>query len=273
MIWSEAPGQTQDGRDDGDGLVCLEDGQVSFLAKSEYLDVNFVMVKIFNKCWEEEIQLNCWLKWRLQTDFHYSCGRIKNFWRFNFLLSRNFLCPFSEIIFSIIVIFDEENCKGPQSDTTEERQGVKDEAEVTSEYRLDPGAPWHFLDDLGALHHQGLVVTRREKLVYEEGPWHKDEEEGVAKLGLRVHTHGVAVEADVVASWEVLHADFPALWCPDPVVVSVTRLDVWPRVLRHGLHPVKGLLIDQTPTWKVVAWVFPDLMYYTMGVKFCALNQ
>ena len=35
-----------------------------------------------------------------------------------------------------------------------------------------------------------------------------------------------AVKADVEAGREVLHADFPALWSPDPVVIPVTRLDI-----------------------------------------------
>ena len=65
-----------------------------------------------------------------------------------------------------------------------------------------------------------------EELVDEERPRNQDEEESVAKLGLRIHSHRVTVETNLETLREVVHADgTPIVRFPDAVIISVARFN------------------------------------------------
>ena len=185
------------------------------------------MVEIFNQCREEEIELDGWLEGRLQTDLHHSGGGVENFRGLNLLLPCHLLGPLSQVVLPVVVIFDEEDGEGPESDAAEECDGVKDEPEIALEDGLDPTTLGHLFDDLGSLNHKSFVMPRGEELVDEEGPGDQDEEEGVAKLWLRVHAMRVAVQTDAAASREVGQAVAAVvLGLSNAVVISVARLQV-----------------------------------------------
>ena len=178
-------------------MVSLQNWQISLLAEGKDLNINLLMVEIFNQCREEEIELDGWLEGRLQTDLHHSGGGVENFRGLNLLLPGHLLGPFGQVILPVVVILDEQDSEWPECDAAEESDGVEDEAEVALQDGHQSAALSHLLDDLGALRYQSLVVAGGEELVDEERPRDEDEEESVAELGLGVHAVGVAVETDV----------------------------------------------------------------------------
>ena len=70
MVRGEAPGKTEDGGDDGDGLVGLEDGQLALHAHLDQSDLNLILGHVVNETWQEEIELNSGLEGGLKADLH-----------------------------------------------------------------------------------------------------------------------------------------------------------------------------------------------------------
>ena len=62
MIGCETPGKTQNGCDDGDGLVSLQNWQITLFAQGEEGNINLLMIEIFNQSREEEVELDGWLE-------------------------------------------------------------------------------------------------------------------------------------------------------------------------------------------------------------------
>ena len=129
MIGCETPGKTQNGCDDGDSLVSLQNWQITLFAQGEEGNINLLMIEIFNQRWEEKIELNGRLERGLQADLHHPGRGVENLRRLNLLLSGHFLGPLGQVVFPIVVVLDEEDGEGPEGDAAEESDGVKDQSE------------------------------------------------------------------------------------------------------------------------------------------------
>ena len=71
MVGGKAPGKTEDGGDDADGLVGLKDRQLALHAHLDQPDLNLVLGHVVNEAWQKEIELD------KQTDI---CSQVINPW-------------------------------------------------------------------------------------------------------------------------------------------------------------------------------------------------
>ena len=197
MVGGEAPGKTEDGGDDGDGLVGLEDGQLSLHAHLDQPDLNLVLGHVVNETWQEEVELDRGLEGGLEADLHDAGRRVEHLARLKLLLSSHPLWPLGKVVLAVVVVLDEEHRKRPKHDTAEEGDGVEDELEVALDQVENSRTAGHVLHYVRTLRDEGIVVLGGEELVDEEGPGDEDEEEGVAKLCMTVHGHRKAIQRDV----------------------------------------------------------------------------
>ena len=206
MVGGEAPGKTEDGGDDGDGLVGLEDGQLALHAHLDQPDLNLVLGHVVNETWQEEIELNSGLEGGLQADLHHPGRRVQHLARLQLLLSSDPLWTLRKVVLAIVVVLYEEHRERPKHDTAEEGDGVEDELEVALDQVEHSWTAGHILNYVGSLGDEGIVVLGGEELIDEEGPGDEDEEEGVAELCMTVHCHREALQLDVAPVRPFVHA-------------------------------------------------------------------
>ena len=230
VVRGEAPRQAQDRRDDGDGLVRLDDGNVAGLADGEDCEDEGLAAHALQEGGKQQVQLDCRLEGRLQADLHDPRRRVQDLGRFYLLFSGHLFGPLGQVELSVVVVLDEQDGDGPEKDAARQGDGVKDELQVADDERLEPVALGHLLKDLPALGHQGLVVPGGEELVDEERPRDEDEEESVAKLGLGVHLH-----------WKTLYRDVFALFPNITVEHCLVALHVV--LFAAGLAPDDNLVV------------------------------
>ena len=161
VVGGEAPGKTENGGDDGDGLVRLEDRQLPLHAHLDQPDLDLVLRHVVDQAWQQEVELDSRLKGGLETHLHDSGGgvehlksRIVDFdriFRVDHLACLKLLLPchplwsLGKVVLAIVVVLDEEHREGPEHDAAEESDGVENESEVAFDQADHPGTTGHVL--------------------------------------------------------------------------------------------------------------------------------
>ena len=123
MVRREAPGQTEDGSDDGDCLVRLEHREVQTLVLAHREDPQGERGGRHcpDQDREEDVQLDGRLETGLQANFHDPGRGVEHFRGFYFLLPLGFLSALGQIVFAVVVVLDEENGDRPEEETADKR--------------------------------------------------------------------------------------------------------------------------------------------------------